>query len=99
MLKAAEQDCDVVLVSAPPLLLSSDAELLATEADVTLIIAQAGKTTRKDLERAGRLLERLHVAGVGAILTNVRIERAGRLLRNELRDHKILRTASAGAET
>jgi Mrp family chromosome partitioning ATPase len=79
--------------------LSSDAELLATEADVTLIIAQAGKTTRKDLERAGRLLERLHVAGVGAILTNVRIERAGRLLRNELRDHKILRTASAGAET
>ena len=99
MLKVAEQDYDVFLISAPPLLLSSNAELLATEADVTLIIAEAGKTTRKDLERAGRLLERLHVAGVGAILTNVRVERAGRLLRSELKDHTILRMAPAGMET
>jgi Mrp family chromosome partitioning ATPase len=88
----------VVLISGPPLLLSSNAELLATEADITLIIAEAGKTISKDLERAGRLLERLHVAGVGAILTNVRVERAGRSLRSELRDYRILRSSPAGAE-
>jgi hypothetical protein len=99
MLKAAEQDCDVVLISAPPLLLSSDTELLATEADVTLMIVDAGKSTRKDLERAGRLLERLNGGGVGAILTNVRVERAGRSLRSELRDLRILRSSPAGAET
>jgi hypothetical protein len=99
MLKVAEQDCDVVLISAPPLLLSSDTELLATEADVTLMIVDAGKSTRKDVERAGRLLERLHGAGVGAILTNVRVERAGRSLRSELRDYRILRSSPAGAET
>ncbi len=99
MLKVGQQDCDVVLISGPPLLLSSNAELLATEADITLIIAEAGKTISKDLERAGRLLERLHVAGVGAILTNVRVERAGRSLRSELRDYRILRSSPAGAET
>jgi polysaccharide biosynthesis transport protein len=87
LLKAEVQDCDVVLVSTPPLLLSSDAELLATEADVTLMIVQAGKTTRKDLERAGRLLERLRVGGVGVILSGVQVERGGRLIRRDFRDY------------
>jgi succinoglycan biosynthesis transport protein ExoP len=99
ILKRAEQDCDVVLVSAPPLLLSADAELLATEADVTLMIVQAGKSTRRDLERAARLLERLRVAGVGAILTSVRVERAGRLVKSDFRHYTRLMSLSAGSET
>lgn len=82
----SQPDGDVVLISSPPLLLSSDAEWLATEADVTLMILQAGKTTRKDLERAAKLLERLRVAGVGAILTSVRVERAGRMMKGEFKD-------------
>ena len=81
------RDSNVLLVSAPPLLLSSDAELLASEADITLLIVQAGQTTRKDLERAGRLLERLRVAGVGVIMTGVKVQRAGRLVRKDFRDY------------
>lgn len=98
-LKATEQDCDVVLVSTPPLLLSSDTELLATEADVTLMVVEAARSSRKDLERAGRLLERLRVAGVGVILTRVRIERGGRTLKSDLRDYLKLRTVGAGSPT
>jgi capsular polysaccharide biosynthesis protein len=93
MLKSSEQDCDVVLISAPPLLMSSDAELLATEADVTLMVVEAGKNTRRDVERAGRLLERLRVSEVGVILTSVRVERAGRLIKSELRDYRSFRSA------
>jgi len=98
ILKRAPQDCDVVLISASPLLLSADTELLATEADVTLMIVQSGKSTRNDLERAGRLLERLNVAGVGAVLTNVQVERAGRLVKSDFRDYMSLLALPAASE-
>jgi capsular polysaccharide biosynthesis protein len=99
LLNGSVQDCDVVLISAQPLLLSADSELLAIESDVTLVVVEAGKSKRKDLERAARLLERLRVAGVGAILTSVRVERAGRVVRSDFRDYVKLLRLSGGLET
>jgi capsular polysaccharide biosynthesis protein len=90
ILKNSEDDCDVILICSSSLLLTSEAEMLATEGDVTLMFVQAGKSTRKDVERAARLLERLRAPEVGAILGHVKVERAGRLVKRELKDFKAL---------
>jgi capsular polysaccharide biosynthesis protein len=91
--KEGGQEYDLAIVAAPPLLMSSEAELLASEADLTLIVAWAGKSTRDDVQRAAQLLERLNVPAVGAILYDVRIPQAGRALRKEYKNYLEFRTS------
>ena len=87
---------DVVLIDAPALLLSADAERVAAEADITLMIVQAGKNTRPDLVRGARLLERLDAPAVGVILQGVRVDRAGSSLIRELNEYRAYRSQIAG---
>src|SRR5262249_51327776 len=48
---------DIVLIDAPPLLPVTDAAVLATRADGTLVVACVGRTRREELRRA---VEALH---------------------------------------
>ncbi len=86
----------VVLMDAPPLMFSAEAERLAVEADMTLLVVRAARNTRADLLRGARLLERLNVPAVGVILQDVQVERAGRLLRRDLREYLALQRQMAG---
>jgi hypothetical protein len=79
----------VVIFQASALMISADAERLATRADLTLIIVEAGKDTRSDLARGVKLLERLNVPFM-TILHNVRIDRAGRTLKRDLKEFNAL---------
>ena len=81
-----ESNYDVVLVDGGPLLISADTEYLARIADGTIIVAQSGRTTRKQLERAASLLERLHVPGVAVALNRVDPSRADAALRQDVLD-------------
>jgi capsular exopolysaccharide synthesis family protein len=47
---------DVVIIDSPPLLAVTDAQILARESDMTILVARHGVTTRKSLERAHRKL-------------------------------------------
>ncbi len=47
---------DVVIIDSPPLLAVTDAQILARESDMTVLVARHGVTTRKSLERAYRKL-------------------------------------------
>jgi polysaccharide biosynthesis transport protein len=73
ILEEVRDEYDVVLLDASPLLISADTEYLARIADATILVAQSGRTTRNQLRRAAKVLERLNVPGVSVALN--RIER------------------------
>ncbi len=75
---------DVVLISAPPVLLSSGTEYLARFADATLLVLESGKTEKAELGRAARLLERIQAPGVGAVLTSISARSAEPEFRTDL---------------
>jgi polysaccharide biosynthesis transport protein len=75
---------DVVLIDAGPLPISANTEYLARAADATVIVVKSSSTTRQELDRAARLLERLEVAGVAVVLNSVSQGRADNALKKEL---------------
>lgn len=77
---------DLVIIDATPLLISAETEYLARFADVTMLITEAGKTKKMDLKRAARLLERLNVRGIAAIVNKVGLRRASPELKEDLEE-------------
>jgi succinoglycan biosynthesis transport protein ExoP len=77
-------DYDVVLIDTTPILISAETEYLARFADVTILIAEAGTTTKAQLIRASRLLEKLQIPGVATIINKVAYRRASRATREDL---------------
>ena len=73
----------MVLIDAKPLPISAQTEYLARLADATVLVVQSGATTKQELERAARLLERLEVAGVAVVLNKISLERADRAMKTE----------------
>lgn len=57
---------DVIVFDTPPVLLTADAALLATQCDTTLLVARSGKTDLRALEHVLTELEKVgaHVAGI-----------------------------------
>lgn len=82
-------DYDIVLIDAAPALISAETEYLARMADVTVLVAEAGKTKKAWLIRAARLLERLGIAGAAAIVNKVHPARAEETLKQDLRDFEL----------
>jgi polysaccharide biosynthesis transport protein len=77
-------DYDVVLIDAAPILISAETEYLARFADVTILIAEAGSTTKAQLIRASRLLERLQIPGMATIINKIAFRWANRATREDL---------------
>jgi polysaccharide biosynthesis transport protein len=77
-------DYDVVLIDATPILISAETEYLARFADVTILIAEAENTTRTQLTRATRLLEKLQIPGMAVIVNKMTFRRANRATREDL---------------
>jgi Mrp family chromosome partitioning ATPase len=87
-LQQASVGYDVVLIDSDPMPRSANTEYLARAVDATVIVVKAGTTTKQELRRAARLLERLQVAGIAVVLNKIQLERADRDLRRELRGLK-----------
>jgi polysaccharide biosynthesis transport protein len=77
-------DYDIILIDASPILISAETEYLARFADVTVLIAEAAVTTKAQLVRASRLLERLQIPGMAVILNKVNYRRADRATREDV---------------
>lgn len=82
---------DVVLVDSPPVLPVADATVLAGISDAMLLIAAAGRTTRRDCRRAVELLGHVDAALVGVVLNGATPQavygyRPGRAYRYTYRD-------------
>jgi Mrp family chromosome partitioning ATPase len=80
------REYDIVLIDAAPLLISAETEYLARCADVTVLVAEAGKTSRRKVTRTARLLERLDVAGAAAVINKVRLLRIEENLKHDLKE-------------
>ena len=87
--KSLSAEYDIVLIDAAPLLLSAETEYLARMADVTVLVSEAGKTHKRWLTRAARLLERLGVAGAAAVVNKVDPARVEDALKQDLREFEL----------
>ena len=97
-LHQAGELCDVVLIDANPLPISARTEYLARLADATVVVVGSGMTTKQELERAARLLERLEAAGVAVVLNKIGLDRADRALKSEFnRYEQSLRKRRSGS--
>jgi polysaccharide biosynthesis transport protein len=73
---------DFVLIDMPPLLTSSDAELLVPLVGNVLLVVEAGNTTRGELQRSQRLLKTIDPEAVGMVVNRVEPFTAGGYLRD-----------------
>lgn len=86
---------EIILLDAPPLLLSADTELLIGLSDVTILVIEAESAHKGEIKRAARLLERLAPPAVAAILNRVRVYAAGGDIANLLKEHQSGRRSPA----
>jgi polysaccharide biosynthesis transport protein len=84
--KDLTSEYDLVLIDATPLLISAETEYLSRFADITVLVSEAGKTRKTQLLRASRLLERLRVRGIAAVINKVSLVRASQAMRDDLRE-------------
>lgn len=65
-----QEEADIILFDAPPVIAVTDATILGTKVDGVLLVVEAGKTKREHAERAKQMLEKARVRIIGAALTN-----------------------------
>lgn len=74
VLAALTEQADLVLVNAPPVLAVTDAALIGTQVDGTLLVVRVGSTQREHVEKAKALLEKVNARLVGAVLSNASLD-------------------------
>ncbi|HUT18175.1 MAG TPA: CpsD/CapB family tyrosine-protein kinase [Anaerolineae bacterium] len=65
---------DLVLLNAPPVLAVTDATLLASQVDGTLLVLRARGTQREHVQRAQALLQKVSAHLIGAVLSNASLD-------------------------
>jgi uncharacterized protein involved in exopolysaccharide biosynthesis len=75
-LERLKQNVDLLFIEALPLLSSAEAEFAARLADVTILVAESGQTTGRELTNSLALVRRLNVPGIAAVLNNVELQHA-----------------------
>ena len=67
-------EADYVLFDTPPVVIVTDAAVLATRVDGVLLVVSAGKTRRELAQRAKGLLEKVNAPLLGVVLNSVKYE-------------------------
>lgn len=71
LFEALKADSDFVLIDSPPVLPVSDATVIATRVDATLVVVRDNTTLRKHLSRSLELLHQLDAIVIGTVLNGV----------------------------
>jgi receptor protein-tyrosine kinase len=66
------QEFSYVIVDTPPVNAVTDATILASSANATILVVEQGKTTFPSLKHAKEMLERVKANTIGAVLNKVR---------------------------
>ncbi|MEZ5671512.1 MAG: hypothetical protein R3E08_03685 [Thiotrichaceae bacterium] len=77
LLERLGENYDLILLDAPPVLLSADTELFAEITDGILLIIEAERVIPGELKRATHLIERLSPPVVATVMNRVRIYQGG----------------------
>ena len=67
---------DVVILDAPPVLAATDAVILSTQADATLVVVRSGSTRDYELESASDALEGVGAKVIGTVLNGFHVSKA-----------------------
>lgn len=67
-------EADIVLFDTPPVVVVTDAAVLATKVDGVLLVLQAGTTRRDRARQARQILEKVKANIVGVVLNNAQVE-------------------------
>ena len=67
-------EADIVLFDTPPVVVVTDAAVLATKVDGVLLVFQAGRTSRERARHARQILEKVKANIVGVVLNNAEVE-------------------------
>jgi len=67
-------DFDMVVVDSPPVIAVTDAAILSTKVDGTILVVSSGHTNRDALSRAQTLLDSVKSSMLGALLNGVNVE-------------------------
>src|SRR6266542_5778 len=67
-------EADIVLFDTPPVVVVTDAAVLATRMDGVLLVFQAGKTSRDRARQARQILEKVKANIIGVVLNNAQVE-------------------------
>ncbi|MFN3597253.1 MAG: polysaccharide biosynthesis tyrosine autokinase [Rubricoccaceae bacterium] len=76
LLEEARQHFDVVVLDAPPVLAATDAVLLSTQADATLVVVRAGQTKDYELASALEALDGVGAHVIGTVLNGFDVSQA-----------------------
>ena len=97
VLKAIPERYRFVVVDAPPLLASSDAELIAGAGDAVLLVAESGGVSRGELGRAGRLLRSIDPPVVGSVVNRINPFHGGGYVTALMEEHRSGRKVQAAS--
>jgi polysaccharide biosynthesis transport protein len=75
-LERLKQQADFLFIKAQPLRSSAETEFVVRLADVTLLVAESGITTRKELRACLALIRRLRARGLAAVVTELKLRNA-----------------------
>lgn len=75
IIEGLKAEADIVLFDAPPVVAVTDAVLLASRLDGTLLILRSGKTSRDNAEQAKDMLQKVNARIIGAALLDAPVGR------------------------
>jgi len=88
MLSQLEAEYDIILIDAPPALLTSEAQLLAKHVDAIALVARAGVDSRGMVQRILGQLDGQRADILGVILNGIRASAGGYLRKNFQEFHR-----------
>jgi tyrosine-protein kinase Etk/Wzc len=74
LLDQLQSDFDVILVDSPPIIAVTDAAILSTKVDGTILVVSSGKTNRDAIQRARDLLEDVNSRVLGVLLNGIDLQ-------------------------
>ena len=74
VLNRLQEEAKIVLFNAPPLMMATDASLLASKVDGTLLIVKANVSKRDHVQAAKSRLDKVNATLIGAVLANAPVD-------------------------
>ena len=71
LIKQMEEQYDLVIFDHPPLLTVTDAQIMATKVDGTIVVVPQGEVKKAELDQAAELLEKVNANVLGSVLNKV----------------------------
>ena len=75
-LERLKHQVDILIINAQPLRSSAETEFVVRLGDLTVLVVESGKTTRKQLQNCLSLVQRLKARGIAVVITDLKLRHA-----------------------